>query len=294
MGRVKLTCVSLAFLAVVAPLTATADDVTVLTFNLRSRLDDPDRREPIIAAYLASVRPDVVLLQEVANVSGPDLTQAHRMARVGGYEVSTCFNQKSERGLAVLSRFPIVDSVILTYAESDRPILGVTLNVRGRLVSVVDVHLTPAMELGSRRRGELDMALRLLADLPNGTLVAGDFNFGDGAPESALLRPLVDAWRVVEPSAPGHTWDHRNPLARKNSFPMEPSRRLDRIMLTESEPKVSACRIVLDAPTASGTWPSDHFGVLATLSFLEANLAGAPSTRPAGADRPAAAQAPSH
>ncbi len=240
----------------------------VLTLNLRSRLDEPDLREPAISAFLTRARPDVVLLQEVGNVTGPELTQAHRLAKTANYEIAACFNPKTRRGLAVLARYPIVDVVVEHLPTRRRPALGVVLNVGGRLVSFVNVHLTPQMDAVRQRQREVREALRLMMSLPGPSFIGGDFNFGDSARENALLSELIDTYRIMKPKAPGHTWDLRNPLARKNSYPEEPSRRLDRILLSDSRARVKEAHVVLDEPVMGGLFPSDHYGVMARVELF--------------------------
>lgn len=113
-------------------------------------------------------------------------------------------------------------------------------------------------------------------DLP--VVLVGDFNAG---PDAANIRFLTgrqsldglavryeDAWEAVHGTAPGLTFDPRNALVRAGQMPLERGRRIDRI-LTRSGPygpllDVADCRIVLTEPV-NGTWPSDHFGLVADL-----------------------------
>ncbi len=267
------------------PVDGSVSELRVLTLNLRSRLDSPDLREPAISAYLTKTRPDVVLLQEVGNVKGPELTQAHRLARTANYEIAACYNARTRRGLAVLSRYPVIDVVVEELPRRKRPALGVVLNVKGRLVSFVNVHLTPQMAAVRQRQRELDAALKLMQHLPGPSFIGGDFNFGDTAQENVLLSELIDTFRIVQPEAPGHTWDLDNPLAKKNSFPREPSRRLDRILLSDARARVNEARVVLDEPVVAGIFPSDHYGVFTRVElFPSAERGGvAPSRGNGGA-----------
>lgn len=257
----------------------------VLTLNLRSRQDRAEVREPLIVEFLTRHRPDVVLLQEVGGVKGAELTQAHKLAATADYGIAYCYNPRTRRGLAVLSRYPVVDVVVEWLPRRSRPALGVVINVDGRLVSFVNVHLTPQMAAVATRKAELEAALHLLAELPGPAFIGGDFNFGDTALENTLLTSLVDVYRTVEPDAPGHTWDLRNPLARKNSYPEEPSRRLDRILVNHPWARVRGARIVLDRPVQRGVFASDHYGVLARIElFPGPNRARPPAPRlPGGA-----------
>jgi len=268
-----------------APADNSVSNLRVLTLNLRSRLDQPDLREPAISAFLTQTRPDVVLLQEVGNVSGPELTQAHRLAKTAHYEIAACYNPKTYRGLAILARYPVIDVIVQHLPGRRRPALGVVLNIGGRLVSFVNVHLTPQMEAVRQRQRELRAALNLMTQLPGPSFIGGDFNFGDSARENALLSELIDTYRIMEPEAPGHTWDLKNPLARKNSYPEEPSRRLDRILLSDARARVKEAHVVLDEPVMGELFPSDHYGVFARVELFPAAERGgvAPHRRNPGA-----------
>ncbi|MFT7622041.1 MAG: endonuclease/exonuclease/phosphatase family metal-dependent hydrolase [Myxococcota bacterium] len=266
------TLLAIPMSAAKAPPATAVSELHVLTLNLRSRLDSPDLREPAIAAYLSRTQPDVVLLQEVGNVKGPELTQAHRLARTSDYEIAACFNKRTNRGLAVLSKYPVVDVVVQDLPRRKRPALGVVINVNGRLVSFVNVHLTPQLSAVKQRQLELDATLKLMQSLPGPSFLGGDFNFGDSAEENAHLADLVDTFRIAQPEAPGHTWDLDNPLARKNSFPKEPSRRLDRILISDSRTRVTAAEVVLDEQVVAGIFPSDHYGVYTRVELFPVPL----------------------
>ncbi len=78
-----------------------------------------------------------------------------------------------------------------------------------------------------------------------------------------------DAWPTLRPGDPGLTYDlDRNPLARAQAFAPEPSRRLDRILLS-SDLTPLAVGLVTPAPGpgAEGSPPSDHFGVWADIPW---------------------------
>ena len=287
-------------LSLAMPSRAAAEDdrdwrtVDVLTLNLRSRLDSPDVRETAVASFLRRWRPDVVILQEVGNVEGTELTQAHRLAQTHTYDIASSYNRATRRGLAVLSRYPIVDVVVEPLPPRSRPALGVVVNMKGRLVSFVNVHLTPQLRASAIRASELRAALALLAALPGPGFIAGDFNFGDSGPENQLIAGLRDAYREAHPLQKGFTWDLENQLARKNSFRNEPSRRLDRILYTRPELlRVRDAWLVLDEPVQPGIYPSDHFGVLVRMELDPVTFRGAKtaSTR-MDRERPAGPQFP--
>lgn len=117
------------------------------------------------------------------------------------------------------------------------------------------------------------------------TIMAGDF---DAVPESDSMRFYTgthslsgrsvyfrDAWIAAGNREPGYTWTTDNPgleqFVASGLIDSRHHRRLDYILLGSSRPgasviaRVQECRVVLDDPPAS-----DHYGVLATITFTRA------------------------
>jgi len=242
--------------------------LTILTINLRSNQDRPAEREPVIARFLRKTRPDVVLFQEVAP---PGARQAERVLPAG-YTVVARQNPDTGRGLAIASRFPIARSLDIVLPGRGRPALGAVLDLRGRPLSIVNVHLSPELGAVETRKRELARAVELLGELGGDGVLGGDFNFGDGAPEQAVLRGLVDAFRARHKRPKGYTWDIlRNPLAKRNGYAAEPSRRLDRLML-RGKLRTLRADVVLNRPSRSKRgdviFASDHFGLFIRVQLV--------------------------
>jgi endonuclease/exonuclease/phosphatase family metal-dependent hydrolase len=249
--------------------------VTVLTLNLRAHLDSPRLREPAIAAYLRRTRPDVVLFQEVAT---PAAAQAQRVLPKG-YVIAHRQNPDTGRGLAIATRHQLISSDSVVLPGRGRPALGATIRVRDFEFAVVNVHLSPELTAVKRRQGELTAALSFLEKLrgKGHGVIGGDLNFGDGAPEDALLRRCTDVFRSRHRRLPGFTWDvKKNALAKKNGYADEPSRRLDRLCLVGPwRVRQSAVVLTKALPRPKGALaeaprlhPSDHFGLQAHLQPL--------------------------
>ena len=149
--------------------------------------------------------------------------------------------------------------------------LVATLQKDGRRLLAATVHLESYLEDGPVRAAQLGEVFALLGKTEDAVLM-GDFNFGDAEePDSSHLdREYRDVWKVLKPAQPGYTWNvERSPLAKRNSFPKEGSRRLDRILIRSSVWVPEAIRILGDSPVSEerpGIFPSDHFGLCATLS----------------------------
>lgn len=118
--------------------------------------------------------------------------------------------------------------------------------------------------------------LRVHGNLP--VVLLGDFN---ASPDSSSMRFLTgrqslagfsvyyeDAWEASQGSAPGYTFEPRNPLVRVGQMPLERGRRIDHILVRGGAHgaflDVQECRLLMTEPR-DGVWPSDHYGVLADL-----------------------------
>lgn len=113
------------------------------------------------------------------------------------------------------------------------------------------------------RQQQLETAFVHLKEAPSSILL-GDFNFPDGAPEAASLDPdFLDAWTASQGESPGYTRDTiANPMARFGRE--EKQDRLDRILLRGLRP--SAITLLGQQSLREGLFASDHFGLLATVT----------------------------
>ena len=80
---------------------------------------------------------------------------------------------------------------------------------------------------------------------------------------------LLDAWRHLDGSSPGWTWDTRNPHVLAHGFP---SARIDYILTgppwipdAGRRGAVEGVGVVGNMPV-NGVWPSDHSAVVADLA----------------------------
>jgi endonuclease/exonuclease/phosphatase family metal-dependent hydrolase len=205
------------------------------------------------------LQPDVIALQEV----GGDFPRLLGDDPDGQGVSHTPLTALSEPpgGLVLLSRYPIIAYRYRKLASpAGRHALFATVSVDGHEVTFANVHLESPLE--SRRQRErqlLEIDGRL--DSRHGSVWLGDFNFGDQDPEQRLplLSRWADGWARLHPT-PAVTYDlATNPLARANAFAGEPSRRLDRILLS---PDLTPLAAGLVGQAAAGeSPPSDHYGV---------------------------------
>jgi endonuclease/exonuclease/phosphatase family metal-dependent hydrolase len=258
----------------------------VLTLNLWN-LSGPwrDRRDEIVL-WLRRLDADVVCLQEV--VDDGERNTARWIAERTGYGGCTFAGVEAVPGLlfgpAILSRRPFGHEASFALPNEPGPTDLPRLLVHGRTDEGVDVfstHLTSLYPSGRLRERQVLRIDELVAEHASPTsplppILAGDFN---AEPDSTEIRFLTgstslegrstyfqDGWRVAGGREPGYTWSNENPFAAAEH---EPDRRIDYVFSgwrrDDGRGRITACSVVCDRPL-TGTWPTDHFGVLADIA----------------------------
>lgn len=285
-----------AALVVLATTPAAGATLRIVTLNLyhggpTSGLwgDDGDleRRLAMVVRELRALGPDIVGLQEASwgwrrgsvaarlaealglhhHVYVPTTTRVLPVPLLGHVVI---WAMNFSEGPAVLSRFPIVeqeihdlprcvkrwDPRVLVRAEVQTP--SGRLDVYTTHVSRDDCQLARIGAIvGSRRDA--------------GAVLTGDLNTAEGAPAlRAMLAAtgLVDAFRAVNPTAPGPTVWQRIRAAEPTA-----SRRVDYVLVRAAaggDLRVVGSRVILDRPEVTDDgplWPSDHYGVMADVEL---------------------------
>jgi endonuclease/exonuclease/phosphatase family metal-dependent hydrolase len=249
---------------------AEVNRLRVLTWNVLADRDMADRRWPALQRALKAADADILAFQEAAPwflerlLAEPWVRDAYHRAPLGE-------GHRAPGGVFVLSRFHLHAAATRPLpGRQGRAVLVVDLHVGERHLLVATAHLESFLEDGPVRAKQLGVIFGLLEGAREAVFL-GDFNFGDGEePETgALDQRFVDVWKALRSGDSGFTWDiEKSPMARAASFPGEPSRRLDRILLRSGSWKPASIRILGAAPVdAEGQlFPSDHFGLVAELT----------------------------
>lgn len=231
----------------------------LLTWNTWKNSDPYDARLSALTDAMAEARADVILLQEVFKGGGMD-TAGH-LGRALGMQVHAAPARAKPRpqggamvdstnGLAILSSQAADAQTVLGLpgdpADPDR----IAQIARFGDLAVVNLHLTHLDDAHALRR---DQAARVVEALPDGiaTVIGGDLNAEPSAPALELLK------------AAGF-----RDLAAATPFPTCGSRRIDYLMSRDLAVIDLDIGPVGDHPV-EGVWPSDHVGVLATLTVAE-------------------------
>lgn len=235
--------------------------IKVMTYNIH-HCNPPSAGEKIDVEAIAKVvnaeKPDLVALQEVdVNTirSGKGLNQARELARLTGmnfYFSKAIDFQGGDYGVAVLSRYPIVDSVrydlpvLKEIGGEPRTIAAITVQLPGnKKIIFASTHLDLHEE---NRLAQSQLIINHFGKSKLPMILAGDFN---ATPGSKVINYLDGYFtRSCQPEcAP--------------TIPVEnPEEAIDFIMLRPAKLfKVNATRVIDEK------YASDHLPVVAELKF---------------------------
>jgi endonuclease/exonuclease/phosphatase family metal-dependent hydrolase len=264
-------------------MTTATNTIRVMTWNIWWRFG-PDRRAAI-QAVLDEWRPDVLALQEVW--AGDGTSQAAELADALGMHAVFAApsypaappDQEGELGIAVLSRWPILDSATHVLPARHRSWDPVALTVRADHpagpLPVVAACLEHAVVYTDDRIAQgafvADLATDPRFDGPCPVLLAGDLN---AAVDSPVLRPvrdvLVDAWAAGRGAPDAVTLPSSHPSAPLEAGPQLIDQRIDHVFFRAGRENqhvvVDAVRLAGGDPIG-GVHPSDHRAVVVDLHW---------------------------
>lgn len=205
-----------------------------------------------VVAAIRSADADVVALQEVAGAA-----QAKSLATALNMNFSyeghqTGSMRASWWGVAVLSKFPILDAqgtAISSGRGNTKHILAATIDVAGKPYTFVSIHKDKDLFDGASIRN----ILAAIADVQGPVVLAGDFNIQPGD-----LRLKMLAARFVDTATAVDTPGARHATSRGTGFG-----RIDYVFAQDSSFKVIDAGL-LDKEHEDA---SDHFGYWARLSL---------------------------
>jgi endonuclease/exonuclease/phosphatase family metal-dependent hydrolase len=258
--------------------------VRAMTWNIWWRFGPRwQDRQPGILATLERLRPDVLALQEVW--SSDDTTQARELAKM--LDMHEVFAAPSYPptptdeiglGIAVLSRWPIVDHEITTMPARHRAWDPCTLTVRAEHPAGPLPIVATCLDYGVPYTDDRIAQGQLVASLgtdprldgPCPILVMGDMN---ATAESPVLRALgevmTDAWIAGGGPHDAVTLPSTHPSAPLEAGPQMVDQRIDHIFFRpgREDQHVIVEHAQLAGEAVSGTFPSDHRAVVADLRW---------------------------
>ena len=236
-----------------------------MTYNVWYEEHQQALRHPALLRVLEACDADVLGLQEVS----PDfLAKLEACAWVRGrYRVFADDVDPDFPGTVLLSRKSVATSDLVDLPGN----LGRRLVVAelGRL-TVAAVHLESMRSRARTRREQLAEIFAYLEG-DDDVVLMGDFNFCATSEENAQLDPSFDdVWSSLRPDDPGFTEDTTINRMRLEVTGRHKHVRYDRMLLRTRSGRWAPQDVALIGTEAVGpdhpdVFPSDHFGLVATL-----------------------------
>ncbi len=267
-------------------------NLRVVTLNFWGTEPPLDRRLALAERQLAALAPDVVGMQEVKPFDGATTTAEHLASRLGMQVIHGIAMPAYQEGLAILSRFPILEHRILPLPEArpneSRILLSARLDTPAGPIWCHTTHLHYRLDDGVARERQvcaIDAAIRALGREPTDApqILCGDFNATPDSDEMRFLRGLhtlagrrthwQDAWLRLHDGQPGITWSSENEHTRPLRS-LDLDRRIDYVLVTsckkDGRGTILHSQVVLtdrDGDAAHAVCASDHYGVLAEVQI---------------------------
>jgi endonuclease/exonuclease/phosphatase family metal-dependent hydrolase len=187
-----------------SPSPAGGDKLRVLQWNLHHGTDSHGKYDIVrIAAWMAKMNPDVIMLNEVEKNTGwgnenqPARYEA-MMEQLTGRKWYGLFSQEfgnwsaNGKGHLILSRFPF-ESTTRQAISYDRVIGSAGINVNGRTINLIITHLDP--ESHSRRLTQAKEVINWAANLAESRILTGDMNaWPDQSSIAEFNKHYRDSW----------------------------------------------------------------------------------------------------
>ena len=253
----------------------------VVTLNILIDLQLWDWRGPAIVSAFKNTSPDIIALQEVH--LSPNTAQ-WIAERLNGYQLYLAPDsgmKLGQEGLAILTRLPISQHIILDLGAQNRKAQVIHFSQSGQEYALINTHLFWQAGHTPERQKQAQMLLDYLEGLPGHIhqILCGDFNDTPLSPTIKLIKKkLRSAYEAKHGFEAPYTFPtplmraeaHQASLAANPvlSSPFEKeTETIDYIFVSQGL-VVHDARLTCDRPhpTNPQFYPSDHYGLLADIS----------------------------
>jgi beta-glucosidase len=238
----------------------------ILTFNLQHDKNQWEDRFPLVIEMLMRCNADVIAFQEIALKTRQDEQIQHALEERGlSYHsvIDAKKGKKSKEGIGTFTRIPCIEHERIDLFEGGRVAQRLTLDLDGRMVDILNVHLHHLPPLSEViRYAQIQIVLkhirqRLALDLP--VILLGDLNTTPGSKTVALIdRELQNVFRLIQGSTLPVTFPTPS---RVVNFP---EMTIDYVFVSPKHIRAISAERTGDQPDFDhpSVYPSDHYGLL--------------------------------
>jgi len=241
--------------------------VSVLTYNVFFGPYQDQLRYPALLEELKSRSPDFICLQEITSrflrfLQADEWIRAH-------YDMALTEIENNYFEL-ILSQF-LVEKYYWYPLPSHmgRKLLVAKFQLNNETINLATVHLESLEPNSYQRAQQLKIIFPLITSTADTSLLMGDFNLCSTSEENKNLSPdFLDIWPCLHPDDNGWTENTDINVMRYKINPQDKHVRYDRILLKSQKWKPLSIELVGTKPVSpdhKDIFPSDHFGLLATI-----------------------------
>jgi endonuclease/exonuclease/phosphatase family metal-dependent hydrolase len=233
--------------------------IRLLAYNIRHGAGMDDRVDlERAAALIRRLDPDLVALQEIDNQTTRtgQVDQARRLGALTGMHAAFgafMDYRGGQYGMALLSRFPILETVNHRLPDGEEPRSALAVRVRlgdgGPEILFVGIHL---YRTGEERLAQAQRLVDVFEAETRPVILAGDFN---STPDSEVIGLLGGSWQIPDKGDDHLTFPSPSPRREIDFIMFRPADRFD----------------VLQSRVINEQLVSDHRPVLLELALREAS-----------------------
>jgi endonuclease/exonuclease/phosphatase family metal-dependent hydrolase len=260
--------------------------IKLATINILTDLSRWKERRVLLSQGLIASNPDLVALQEVRLPQNPARWLADQLGFKYIYLSPKAGFERNHEAIAILSRLPFESQATLDLRGQNRVAQFVQIRMGDQPVIIANGHFYWQPGESTVRLQQVERLIEWLKSIPlnPASIVCGDFN---STPETAAVRRMhqdfSSAYAAIHGTEPEYTcptplprsvWSQLRTflgfflLARSKHLNSKWRGTLDYIFF-DSRLKAINCQVILDqaSPDNHEIYPSDHFGLCATLSW---------------------------
>lgn len=244
------------------------------TFNMHQTHRRWQERRELIVQQLVELNTDILCLNEILVLEDTGRWLWKRALEAGlhygYYQQNTPGYYWATDGMAILSRFPVLETGGFDYYSGGRQAQVTRLSLGDRKVDVYLTHLHHRLQEDSLREYQVQLLLGWIdvRDAPDARIVCGDFN---ADPDARSMHQMLQRFRSsqLEPTFPTLLrYRVPGPMGTRDAGERAMAFCLDYIWYASPLRLVASGRC-FDRPSSTDPdlWPSDHVGVWADLEI---------------------------
>lgn len=242
--------------------------------NYKHHLTRPLERYRAQFDTMQSMNAEFIVLNEVTD-SYINLIKNEKWVQKHYFLSDVTGNTMNEFGNLVLSKYPISELYLKRLENLKRPIVCAKISFEKSDLVIAASHFSSLKERQERRQGQVKELTAYLDEYHHNAdkIILGDVNYHSEAETPPAH--YMDAWKKVNPSLPGNTFDssinlmiHEMwPLAWRQGITTPTKMRLDRVFVQSTNWHPQKMELCFNKPIYNASQRSNHFTDIVSAFF---------------------------